>query len=66
MFKGLGMALAMLDGMYRSSRSSVGPNRYVAAQSTASKEQHLDRAKAKRERKAEKLRALASRGHVNV
>jgi hypothetical protein len=62
MFKGLGMALAMLGaiGQRRSTASS-----YVPPQSTASKEEHLDRAKAKRERKAEKLRALADRGHVN-
>lgn len=62
MFKGLGMALAVLGAMGRT--RSTGS--YVAPQSTASKEQHLDRAKAKRERKAEKLRALANRGVINV
>lgn len=64
MFKGLGMALAMLGAM-GNNRRTPSDGFYIKPQSPESVQSHRDRAKTKRERKAEKLRALANRGHVN-
>ncbi|MBY5863290.1 hypothetical protein [Rhizobium leguminosarum] len=63
MFKDLGMALAILGAMGNRRMSSHGY--YVKPQSPESVKLHVDLAKAKRERKAEKLRAIEARNNVN-